>query len=92
MRLDEELRAQLRTPALIWVALMALLCVISAVGVLAPRWWELELACMGLMVGIVIIFSMEMLRHQPIVRLFSVLGFFWVAILFGLTMLDYLTR
>jgi cytochrome c oxidase subunit 4 len=35
---------------------------------------------------------MEMRRHQPIVRLFSVLGFFWVGILFSLIMVDYLTR
>lgn len=91
---DESLRERMRTPALVWLALMLLLSAISAIGVFAPHghWWVLEVACLATMVALVIVFSMEMLRHQPIVRLFSFLGFFWVAILFGMTMIDYLTR
>ncbi len=86
--------SMLLKPALVWIALMALLGAISAIGALVPRghWWVAELACAGAMVAIVVLFSMEMWRHAPIVRLFSVLGFFWVAILFGLTMVDYATR
>jgi hypothetical protein len=38
------------------------------------------------------VFSMELARHKPIVRLFSFLGFFWASILFGMIMIDYLTR
>lgn len=87
-----ELRARLRTPALVWVALLLLLGLLSAVGLFAPGWWVIEFACLAVMVSLVLVFSMEMTRHQPIVRLFSVLGFFWVAILFGMTMIDYLTR
>jgi cytochrome c oxidase subunit 4 len=90
----DELKHRLRVPALVWAALMGLLGVISAIGVLAPHghWWVAELFCLAMMVSLVIVFSMEMRRHQPIVRLFSMLGFFWVGILFAMIMLDYLTR
>ncbi len=92
--LSEELRERLRTPARIWLALMLLLAVISAIGVITPygHWWIAEVLCTVVMVSLVVVFSMEMRRHQPIVRLFSVLGFFWVGILFSLIMVDYLTR
>ena len=44
------------------------------------------------MVAIVILFAMEALKDPPITRLFAAIGFFWVAILFALTMVDYATR
>ena len=44
------------------------------------------------MVATVILFAMEALEEPPIIRLFAGLGFFWVAILFSLTMIDYATR
>jgi cytochrome c oxidase subunit 4 len=93
-RPGEELRQRLRTPALVWLALMALLCVISGIGLAAPHgdWWMVEFGCAATMVCIVVVVSMEMMKHRPIVRLFSVLGFFWVGILFAMTMVDYLTR
>jgi cytochrome c oxidase subunit 4 len=89
-----ELGERLRVPALVWLALMVLLAVITAIGALAPagHWWIAEFFCMVVMVSLIVVVSMEMLRHQPIVRLFSVLGFFWVSILFGMIMVDYLTR
>jgi cytochrome c oxidase subunit 4 len=89
-----ELGERLRVPALVWLGLMLLLGVISAIGAFSPggAWWIPEFFCMVVMVSLVVVVSMEMLRHQPIVRLFSVLGFFWVGILFGMIMIDYLTR
>jgi cytochrome c oxidase subunit IV len=91
---NDALLDRLRTPARVWLALMVLLAVISVIGATAPHghWWIVELACLAVMVSLVIVFSMEMMHHQPIVRLFSILGFFWVGILFGMTMIDYLTR
>ena len=44
------------------------------------------------MVATVIIVAMEAHKDPPIIRLFSAIGFFWVAVLFALTMLDYATR
>ena len=83
LRERQELRHELRVPALVWLALMALLSVISTIGVLSPHghWWIAEVFCLAVMVSLVIVFSMEMHRHAPIVRLFSLLGFFWVGIL-----------
>ncbi len=89
---DAELRARMRTPSVVFVLLIVLLGGVSAVGVLAPRWWPLEFSLAASMVVLILVFSMEMMKHQPMVRFFSLVGFFWVAILFGLTMVDYLTR
>ena len=44
------------------------------------------------MVLVVLIFSMELIHEPPLMRLFSAISFFWVAILFSMTLLDYLTR
>ncbi len=89
---DADFRARMRTPAIVFVVLIVLLGGVSAVGVLEPRWWPLEFSLAASMVVMVLVFSMEMMKHQPIVRLFSLVGFFWVGILFAMTMTDYLTR
>jgi len=44
------------------------------------------------MVALILLVSMEVLKEPPLVKLFSVLGFFWVAILVGMTLTDYLAR
>jgi cytochrome c oxidase subunit 4 len=44
------------------------------------------------MVLTVLLVSMEMIEEPPLVRVFSALGFFWVMIMFGMTLTDYLYR
>ena len=44
------------------------------------------------MVLLVLLVSMEVLEEPPLVRLFAGLGFFWVGILFTMTLVDYLSR
>ena len=44
------------------------------------------------MVATVLLFSMEVRKEPPLTRVFSLLGFCWVAVLFGMTLIDYLTR
>ena len=44
------------------------------------------------MVLLVLLISMEVLQEPPLVRLFAGLGFFWVGILFTMTLVDYLSR
>jgi cytochrome c oxidase subunit 4 len=85
---------QMRTPAITLCVLMALLGVNVLLGATLP-WrnvWIAELAVAAVMVAIVLLVSMEVLREPPLVRLFSVLGFFWVGIMFGMTLTDYLGR
>ena len=57
-----------------------------------PQVWMLELATLVVMVVTVLLFSMEVVEEPPLIRLYAVLGFCWVAILFGMTLIDYLTR
>ena len=51
-----------------------------------------ELPILLCMVATVLLFSMEIIEDPPLTRLFSVIGFCWVGILFAMTMIDYLTR
>ena len=88
------LAARLRKPALALAALLLLLGVDVLMGQWLPirRTWMIEAAATTLMVGIVLIVSMEFGSEPPIIRFFAVIGFFWVAILFTMTLIDYLSR
>ena len=92
--MDPELKERLRTPFFTLLALLSLLGINVLLGIffIANRTWILEVFIAACMVAIVILFAMESLKDPPITRLFSALGFFWVAILFSLTMVDYATR
>ncbi len=77
-----------------FIALLALLSVNVTLGATLPFTWAyivegVVLACMVLAVLLV---SMEVLHEPPLMRLFAGLGFFWVAILFTMTLVDYLSR
>lgn len=87
----------MRMPVLAFVALILLLAVNVVLGIFLPfrrfpHVWTAEAAIAVTMVLIVLIFSMELIREPPLMRLFSAMSFFWVAILFAMTLLDYLTR
>jgi cytochrome c oxidase subunit 4 len=86
--------ARMQVPLLSFVALLALLGINVLFGATNPfpQVWMLETLVLASMVAVMLLFSMEILHESPLIRLFSVLGFCWVAILFGLTMIDYLTR
>ena len=88
------LKRHLRAPLLTFLALLGLLAVNVALGATLPfaRVWIVELAVVTVMVAIILLVSMEVLKEPPLVRLFSALGFFWVAILVGMTLTDVLAR
>jgi cytochrome c oxidase subunit 4 len=44
------------------------------------------------MVLVVLLISMEVAHDTPLIRVFSMLGFFWVLIMFTMTLTDYLAR
>lgn len=92
--LPPELRARLRTPVRVTVALLVMLFINGMLGTFFTHGyaWIPEGLIAAAMIATVILFAMEAVHEPPIIRLFSCLGFCWVAILFGLTILDYLTR
>jgi cytochrome c oxidase subunit IV len=89
------LKHHLRAPALTFLALLALLALNVALGATLPfsaHTWIVELIAAAAMAALILLVSMDVLREPPLVRLFSGLGFFWVAILVGMTLTDYLAR
>ena len=88
------LRKRLRTPVLTFLALLALLAVNVTLGATLPfaQVWIVELAVVAVMVALILLVSMEVIHEPPLIRLFSGLGFFWVAIMVGMTLTDYLAR
>lgn len=89
-----RLRRRMRTPVLTFLALLGLLAVNVTLGATLPfaHVWALELAVVGAMVSIILLVSMEVRKEPPLIRLFSGLGFFWVCIMVGMTLTDYLAR
>lgn len=94
VRLDEELRRGLRLPVIGTVLLLGLLACSVALGFTVPfaAAGYVEIGIAVVMVGVVLLTSMELEHESAIVRLFAGMGFFWLLILFGMTMQDYLTR
>lgn len=84
----------MRTPAISLVALLLLLGLIVLLGAWLPfrQAWIIEAAATLLMVVTVLFASMELMSEPPIIRFFAVIGFFWVAILLTMTLVDYFTR
>ena len=58
----------------------------------APWIWTLEVALLLVMVVVTMLYSMEVLEEVPLMRMWSVVGFAWLCILFGMVLIDYLTR
>lgn len=85
---------RMRVPAFAFLALLALLAVNVALGALMPfpAVWIVELVVALAMAVVVLLFAMEVLHEPPLIRLFSVLGFCWLGILFAMTLIDYFTR
>src|ERR1044072_4190694 len=88
------LRRRLRTPVLTFPALLALLAghLPRGAPLPFPQVWVVELLVVAVMVALILLVSMEVIHEPPLVRLFSGLGFFWVAIMVGMTLTDYLAR
>ena len=88
------LKKHLRTPVLTFLALLCLLAVNVTLGATLPfaEVWILELVVVTVMAMVIILVSMEVLHEPPLIRLFAGIGFFWVAILFAMTLTDYLSR
>ena len=94
---DEQrrtLRRRMRVPTLAFAALLTGLAGIVLIGALGQSHLGsiFEFAIMVCMVLTVLLFSMEVTEEPPLLRFFAALGFVWVAALFTMTLIDYLTR
>ncbi|GAN76728.1 hypothetical protein [Acidisphaera rubrifaciens] len=84
----------MRVAVAAFAALLVGLGAIVVLGVVAPSSASsvIMLVLLAAMVATVLLFSMEVPQEPPLTRFFSGLGFAWVAILVGMTLLDYFTR
>ena len=67
-------------------------CVRAAATLPFAQVWIVELLVVAVMVALILLVSMEVIHEPPLIRLFSGIGFFWVAIMFGMTLTDDLAR
>jgi cytochrome c oxidase subunit 4 len=90
----ELLWRHMRLPVTSFAVLLGLLAVNVALGATVTfAWaWMIEAGVTVCMVLVVLLISMEVWRDAPLIRVFSALGFFWVLILFTMTLTDYLGR
>ena len=86
--------SHLRVPAFAAIALLCFLAVIVLLGALVPSRTAsyIEAGLTICMVLTVLLFTMEVREEAPLLRFYSALGFCWLLILLGMTMVDYLTR
>ena len=85
---------RMRPAVLSFVLLIGLLSVNVILGATLAFTWAyiIEAVVVVGMVLKVLLVSMEVLHEPPLMRLFAGLGFFWVAIMFTMTLVDYLSR
>jgi cytochrome c oxidase subunit 4 len=77
-----------------FAALIGLLALTAGVALLPAGWWSTPV---GLVVAVakaslIFIFFMRLRSQVPLVRLFALVGFFFLAIMLVLTFADYFTR
>ena len=96
--LDEDqkrdIKRRMKVPTISFAVLMVLLAINILLGATASfeKVWILETVVLATMVVVVLLLSMEVIHEPPLIRLYAVLGFCWVSILFTMTLIDYLTR
>ena len=86
---------KMQVPALAFVALLCLLAAIILLGQLAPQVRVTRFLIAGIslcMILTVLLFAMDVRLEKALMRFYAVLGFCWLSILLGMTMLDYWTR
>jgi cytochrome c oxidase subunit 4 len=81
-------------PALIWLALLALLGVTvgAAFVPLGVGNGLISSSVAAIKVALIMVFFMKLKSSSPLLRLASLAGLFWLMFLFSLTASDYLTR
>jgi cytochrome c oxidase subunit IV len=83
-----------KTYLLVWIALLALLLISWGSAYLSLGFFNVVINFL-LSAGkafLVLIFFMHLKYGGTLTRIFAAAGFFWLLLLFGLTMSDYITR
>jgi cytochrome c oxidase subunit 4 len=78
----------------VYLALMLLLAATIGAAMidLGPLNWLIAISIAIVKAVLVILFFMHVRASSQVVRVFAIAGFFWLAILIGLSLTDYLTR
>jgi cytochrome c oxidase subunit 4 len=78
----------------VYLALLALLGLTAAAAQLPPGSWStpISLGFATAKAALIFIYFMRLLEKSGLVRLFALAGFFWLAILMGLTIAEVFTR
>ena len=81
-------------PLRVFVGLILSLGTMVLFGATRPAsWiWMPEVAVLLVMVVVTMLYAMEVKDDLPLMRMWSVVGFAWLCILFGMVLIDYLTR
>lgn len=75
-----------------WLMVLLVLTIIVSMVNLGPLAPLVALIIASTKAILVILYFMHVLEQPPLVKFFVSIGFFWLAILIGLTLSDYLTR
>jgi cytochrome c oxidase subunit 4 len=77
-----------------YAALILLLAMTAGATALPTGWWStpVGLAVAIAKASLIFIFFMRLRSQGPLVRIFALVGFFFLAIMFVLTLADYFTR
>ena len=94
---DAQKRAfitRMNIPLRVFVGLILSLGTMVLLGATTPAsWiWTVEVAVLLVMVTVTMLYAMEVKDDVPLMRMWSVVGFAWLCILFGMVLIDYLTR
>lgn len=79
---------------LIWLVLMALLGLTLLAAYLRLSHWNtiVHFAISGVQAGLIALFYMHVVREGNTIRIISLAGLFWLAIMIALSLNDYMTR
>lgn len=89
-----EFIARMDIPLRVFAGLILSLGTMVLLGATTPAsWiWAVEVAVLLVMVVVTMLYAMEVKDDLPLMRMWSVVGFAWLCILFGMVLIDYLTR
>ena len=81
-------------PLRVFIGLILSLGTMVLLGATTPAsWiWTVEVAVLLVMVVVTMLYAMEVKDDLPLMRMWSVVGFAWLTILFGMVLIEYLTR